>query len=118
MAGCASVVPTRPVCPPPETSTMLDAGSVTFTVALSERLVGVCAVTVVVPRLPVVVNTPVLELIVATVGSDELHVMGVGTVLPAASVAVAVNVREPAPSIVTVLGATTTRTAVDPGPTN
>src|SRR5262249_17379077 len=103
------------------TRAMPTGGSVIVTVALSlmiPSLVGADAVTVTVPRLPVVVSAPVVGLIVAIVGSDVVHaMMAPATAAFDASNALALKFAPPGAKMLPVFGATTSRVALDPAPT-
>src|SRR5262249_38180318 len=113
--GSDNVAPALPDCPPPETKIIPVAGSVMVATPLSVMPVGDRAVTVVVPRFPAVASTPVLASIVATVGSDELQVIGtLATALPFASKAAAVKVDVVGARSVTVLGDTVMRVTFAP----
>src|SRR5882724_11606745 len=95
---------------------MFDGGRRMATVALSVMLFGVTAVTVTVPRLPVGVSVPELE-IAANVGSDTVQLIGVpdtGALL--ASKPATVKATGVGETTEVVLGDTTMRATVAPGP--
>ncbi len=86
-----------------------------MTDALSVAPVGDVAVTVTVPRRPVVVSVPVFET-VATVGSDDVQLNGVpATTAPDASNADVVNVTVAGATTFDAFGETVTRAADAPG---
>src|SRR5262245_45510839 len=117
-AGWLSAIPALPVCPPPLTSEIPVGGSDTVSVASSWTFVGALAVIVAVPRLLVVVTTPVFAFTAATAASELDHTSGTfGTTALFASNAVAVKAAPNGAMTFTVFGAMTTRVAVAPGPT-
>ena len=70
--GCGRTLPATPVCPPPLITTSFVAGGTTVSLDVPTMPVGVVAVRVVKPRLPVAVTVAALlpvAVSVATVGS-------------------------------------------------
>src|ERR1035437_1479082 len=113
-SGCASCVPTLPVCPLPPCAMICDAGKVMLSITVSAGPVRSCATMRALPRwIPANPVPAVTAVTLATVGSSDVQMIGVlGIACPELSLATAENANGDPDGTVVPRGAMTTVAAL------